>query len=138
MALRAGLQAQRFDDLAAGTRVGVLVNSLASRSLNQRGLHTVPYSFESDMVDDLAKGALDACAVSPASIAWYIHEHPQSGLHYTHAYDSEPELRWNLAVGLRRSDDALMEAVNAALAQLAADGTLQRIYGRYGVDLRRP
>jgi len=138
MALRASLQAQRFDDLAAGTRVGVLVNSLASRSLNQRGLHTVPYAFEADMVSDLANGSLDACAVSPATIAWYIRQHPESGLHYTHAYDSEPDLRWNLAVGLRRSDDALVEAVNAALAQLAADGTLAQIYGRYGVELRRP
>ena len=138
MGLRAGLQAQRFDDLAAGTRVGVMVNSLASRSLNQRGLHTVPYAFEDEMVADLARGELEACAVSPASIAWYIREHPGSGLRYTHAYDSEPELRWNLAVGLRRSDDALVEAVNAALSQLGADGTLARIYAHYGVELRRP
>ena len=138
LALRAGLQAQRFDDLAAGSRVGVMVNSLASRSLNQRGLHTVPYAFEADMVTDLAKGELDACAVSPASIAWYIRQHPESGLRYTHAYDSEPELHWNLAVGLRRSDDALVEAVNAALSQLASDGTLAQIYARYGVELRRP
>jgi ABC-type amino acid transport substrate-binding protein len=138
LALRAGLQAERFDDLAAGTRVGVMVNSLASRSLDQRGLHTVPYAFEGDMVADLAKGELDACAVSPASVAWYIHQHPGSGMHYTHAYDSEPELRWNLAVGLRRSDDALVDAVNAALTQLTTDGTLAQIYGRYGVELRRP
>jgi polar amino acid transport system substrate-binding protein len=138
LALRPGLQAQRFDDLAAGSRVGVMINSLASRSLNQRGLHTVPYAFEADMVADLAKGELDACAVSPATIAWHIHQHPESGLRYTHAYDSEPELHWNLAVGLRRSDDAMVEAVNAALSQLASDGTLARIYGRYGVELRGP
>jgi ABC-type amino acid transport substrate-binding protein len=138
LALRRGLQAQRFDDLAAGSRVGVLVNSLASRSLNQRGLHTVPYVFESELVADIAKGELDAGAVSPPTIAYFIQQHPDAGLHYTHAYDSEPELRWNLAVGLRRSDDALVEAVNAALAQLASDGTLAKIYARYGVDLRQP
>jgi ABC-type amino acid transport substrate-binding protein len=138
LALRAGLQAQRFDDLPAGTRTGVMINSLASRSLNERGLHTVPYSFESDMVADLAKGDLDACAVSPATIAWYIRQHPEAGLHYTHAYDSEPELRWNVAVGMRRSDDALVQAVNAALAQLAADGTLAQVYARYGVEFRHP
>jgi polar amino acid transport system substrate-binding protein len=138
MALRPGLQARRFDDLAAASRVGVLVNSLASRSLNQRGLHTVPYAFEADMVADLGKGELDACAVSPATIAYYIQQHPHAGLQYAHAYDSEPELQWNLAVGLRRSDDALVDAVNAALSQLGSDGTLAQIYGRYGVELRRP
>jgi ABC-type amino acid transport substrate-binding protein len=138
LALKPGIRAQRFDDLAAGTRIGVMINSVASQSLNQRGLHTVPYSFESDMVADLAKGDLDACAVSPATIAWYIKEHPEAGLRYTHAYDSEPDLRWNVAVGMRRSDDALVQAVDAALAQLAADGTLTRIYAHYGVELRRP
>jgi polar amino acid transport system substrate-binding protein len=101
-------------------------------------LRTVPYAFESDMVIDLAKGELDACAVSPASIAFYIHTHPDSGLRYVHAYDAEPELHWNLAVGLRRSDDALLAAVNSALEKLIQDGTLARIYAHYGVDYRRP
>jgi len=139
LALRAGSGAvQGFQDIAPNQRVGVMVNSLASKLLNQRGLRTVPYAFESDMVIDLAKGELDACAVSPASIAYYIHTHPDSGLRYVHAYDAEPELRWNLAVGLRRSDDALLDAVNSALEKLIQDGTLARIYAHYGVDYRQP
>ena len=139
LALRAGNGAVRgFQDIAPNQRVGVMVNSLASKLLNQRGLRTVPYAFESDMVVDLAKGELDACAVSPASIAYYIRTHPDSGLRYVHAYDAEPELRWNLAVGLRRSDVALLDAVNSALDKLIRDGTLERIYAHYGVDYRRP
>lgn len=57
---------------------------------------------------------------------------------YVNAYDAEPELRWDLAVGLRRSDDALVDAVNAALDRLIADGIIERIYARYGVEYRRP
>lgn len=139
LALRAGNDSvRRFDDIAASKRVGVLVNSLASKLLNQRGLYTVPYAFENDMVADLAKGELDACATSPATIAYYIRSHPGSGLRYIHAYDAEPELNWNLAVGLRRSDDALVAAVNDALTKLTRDGTLSRIYTSYGVDFRQP
>ncbi len=139
LALREGNDGvQRFQDIAAGRRVGVMVNSLASKLLNQRGATTVPYAFESEMVADLAKGELDACAVSPATIAYYIRSHPGSGLHYVHAYDGEPELRWNLAVALRRSDDALVEAVDRALDGLGRDGTLARIYASYGVDFRQP
>jgi ABC-type amino acid transport substrate-binding protein len=139
LALRPGNDAvQGFGDLRPEQRVGVMVGSVASVVLGKRGLRTVPYSFESDMVDDLAKGTLDACAVSPASIAYYIHAHPAAGLRLVHAYDAEPELRWNLAVGMRRSDDALVAAVNAALDKLIDDGTLARIYARYGVDYRRP
>jgi ABC-type amino acid transport substrate-binding protein len=139
LALRAGNDSvQRFEDLAPGKRVGVMINSLASMLLNQRGLFTVPYAFESDMVSDLAKGELDACAVSPATIAYYIHSNPGAALRYLHAYDGEPELRWGLAVGLRRSDDALVDAVNDALERLMRDGTLARIYAGYGVEYRQP
>lgn len=139
LALRAGNDSvRRFDDVGPNKRVGVMINSLASKLLNQRGLYTVPYAFENDMVADLANGALDACAVSPASIAYYIHSHPGSGLRYIHAYDTEPELNWNLAVGLRRSDDSLVAAVNGALGKLTRDGTLGSIYTRYGVDFRQP
>ncbi len=138
LALRAGNDGVRgFQDLQ-GRRVGVMVSSLASKLLNQRGAQTVPYAFESDMVEDLAKGDLDAGAVSPASIAYYIRRHPDAKLRYLHAYDDEPELRWNLAVALRRSDDALVAAVDDALERLARDGSLARIYGSYGVEYRKP
>lgn len=139
LALRAGNDSvQQFQDVAPGKRVGVMINSLASKLLNQRGLYTVPYAFETDMVADLAKGELDACAVSPATIAYYIKAHSESALRYVHAYDAEPELRWDLAVGLRRSDDALVDAVNEALTRLKRDGSLARIYQAYGVDYRQP
>ena len=138
LAVRDGNDGLRgFQDLG-GRRVGVMVSSVASKLLNQRGAHTVPYAFESDMVDDLAKGELEACAVSPASIAYYIRSHPDARLRYVHAYDDEPELRWNLAVALRRSDDALVEAVDRALERLARDGSMARIYGSYGVEYRKP
>jgi polar amino acid transport system substrate-binding protein len=55
-----------------------------------------------------------------------------------HAEDSEPELRWSVAVGMRRADDALVERVNAALSGLVTDGTIAAIYARYGVAHRRP
>ena len=127
-----------FADIAPGKRVGVMVNSVASKLLNQRGLYTVPYAFESDMVVDLVKGDLDACAISPAMIAYYIHTHAGSGLRFFSAYDAEPELRWTLAAGLRRSDDALLDAVNGALDRLLRDGTIARAYANYGVEFRAP
>ena len=139
LAMRASRPAaQGFADLTPGMRVGVMINSVASVLLGKRGVSVVPYAFESEMVEDLAKGEIDACAVSPASIAHFIHVHPDSGLRYVHAYDAEPELRWSLAIALRRSDPAMLNAVNTALTKLMDDGTLARIYGRYGVEYRRP
>ena len=127
-----------FGDLKREQRVGTMVGSLASVVLGKRGLVTVPYAFEDEMVDDLAKGALQAAACSPATIAFFRHVHPDSGIALVHAYEDEPELRWNVAVGMRRADDALVDAINKALDTLIADGTLERIYAHYGVEYRKP
>jgi ABC-type amino acid transport substrate-binding protein len=139
LALRPGPQPVRgFADIAPGQRIGVMIESLASKILGQRGVRTVPYTFERDMVDDVGKGEIDGCAATPATIQYYMHEHPDAGLRYAAAYESEPELQWALAVGMRRSDEALVSAVNAALDELGASGALARIYARYGVEYRKP
>jgi polar amino acid transport system substrate-binding protein len=127
-----------FGDLKPGQRVGVMTNSVASVLLVKRGLSIVPYAFEDEMVNDLAKGDLQAAASSPASVAYYRHKHPEAGLSFVNAYDDEPELRWNLAIGMRRADDPLVDAVNQALDQLIADGTIKVIYAKYGVEHRQP
>jgi ABC-type amino acid transport substrate-binding protein len=57
---------------------------------------------------------------------------------FVHAYDTEPELRWNLAVGLRRADRPRREAIDAAIDRLVSDGTVARIYARYGIEHRSP
>jgi ABC-type amino acid transport substrate-binding protein len=49
-----------------------------------------------------------------------------------------PEFQWQVAVGMRKADDALESAVNAALDRLLADGVIHRIYANYGIDLRLP
>jgi polar amino acid transport system substrate-binding protein len=49
-----------------------------------------------------------------------------------------PELRWEVAVGMRKADDALVAAVNTALDHMLADGTVGRIYASYGIDQSLP
>jgi ABC-type amino acid transport substrate-binding protein len=127
-----------YRELKAGTRVGVMMNSLASLIVSKTGARMVPFGFEEDMLEAVAKGEVDAAAVSPASIGYYNLTNPTRKVALVHAEDSEPELKWVVAVGLRRADAPLVDAVNAAVAALVADGTIASIYGRYGVDYRRP
>jgi polar amino acid transport system substrate-binding protein len=127
-----------FDGLAKGQKVGVMVNSVAQVVLGKRGVSESPYAFEQDMLDDLAKGELYGAAASPATIAYYIHQHPEAGLRLVHAYDGEPQLAWNVSVGMRKSDQALVDAVNQVMAKLLADGTITQIYSKYGVEHRLP
>lgn len=127
-----------YDGLVKGQKVGVMINSLAQVVLGKRGISESPYAFEEDMLDDLAKGELYGAAASPATIAYYARLHPEAGLRLVHAYDGEPQLAWNVSVGMRKSDQALVDAVNQVLDKLLADGTITQIYGHYGVEHRAP
>jgi polar amino acid transport system substrate-binding protein len=126
-----------FEDLA-GRRVAVQTGSLAAMLLAKRGARLSSFGHEEDMVDAVVKGEVDAAAVSPSTVGYFIFRHPEVPVRFVHAYDAEPELRWNLAVGLRRADPPFREAIDRALERLMAEGTVGRIYGRYGIEHRPP
>lgn len=127
-----------YRELQKGQKIGVMVNSVASVVLGKGGATTSPYAFQTDMIEDLAKGQLYGAAISAASLSYYIRRNPDSGLRLVYAFDGEPDMTWDVSVGLRKSDQALVDAVNKALDKLIADGTLAAIYARYGVEHRLP
>ena len=127
-----------FDSLDARYRVGVLRGSLAHMYLDQRGAHALPYGFESDLLEALANGEIDAAAITALSAGYYNLQHPQAPLHLIYAYDAVPELGWDLAVGMRLSDQPLIDAVDGAVKAMLADGTFDRIYASYGIEHRQP
>jgi len=127
-----------FKELKKGQKIGIMVGSMASMVLNKAGKSTSPYAFQTDMVEDLQKGELYGAAVSSATMSYYIRQHPDSGLRLVNAFDGVPQLTWEVAVGLRKSDAALLDAVNQVLEKLIADGTLTSIYAKYGVEHRLP
>ncbi len=129
---------QDYKDLPKDRKVGAMVGSVASVVLGKSGAPLTPYAFQDDMVDELAKGVVPAAAVSVATLSYYIHKHQDAGVRMTYAFDSAPDLSWDVAVGLRKSDQALVDEVNKVLDSLIADGTLGRIYARYGVEHRPP
>jgi len=130
--------APTYRSLASGTRVGVIMNSLASLIVSKTQATMIPFGFESDMLEALERGEIAAAAASAASIGYFNRTHPDARLQLVHAEDDEPELRWPVAVGMRRADDALAQKVNAALAELLASGTIAGIYTRYGIVHRKP
>lgn len=127
-----------FRELKKGQKIGVMVGSIASMVLSKAGKSTSPYAFQVDMLEDLQKGELYGAAVSSATMSHYIFQHPESGLRLVNAFDGEPMLTWEVSIGLRKSDQALVGAVNEVLDKLIADGTVARIYAKYGVEHRLP
>jgi polar amino acid transport system substrate-binding protein len=127
-----------LDTLGAKAKIGVLVSSMAAMTLDQRGVETVPDVFEDELLTMLAKGEIDAAAVTPTAIGYYNLTHSGNKLRFVAAFDGLPNFQWNVAVGLRRPDPALQQAVDDAIGRLLADGTIRRIYARYGVELQPP
>jgi polar amino acid transport system substrate-binding protein len=125
-------------DLGSGQRVGVQVGSIVSMMLGKRGVKTTPFAFEDDIMEALAKGEIDAAAVTPAAIGWFNQAHPNARVRRIPAFEDEPDLNWNVAVGMVNPDQKLRDGIDAALEALLADGTLARIYARYGVELQPP
>ncbi len=127
-----------FAKVVPGRKIGVMLNSMASIILQKRGWATSPYAFEQDMLEDLEKGEIAGAAISVNSIQYYIHTHPGTPLRFVHAYDGETDMEWTLAVGVRRGDEPMIAAINTALEQLMADGTIAAIYAKYGIEYRKP
>jgi polar amino acid transport system substrate-binding protein len=139
LALRKSIDGIRsFRDLDDGKRIGVQMGSMAHMVLNQRGVQTISFAFEDEMIEAVASGEIDGAAVSPPSIAYFNLTHPDQAVRLIHAYEQEADLSWNVAVGMRGSDDPLRQKVDAAIDRLLADGTIRNIYARYGVEHRPP
>jgi len=127
-----------FKSLNENTKVGVQVGSMAAMIIGQRRVPTSTFGFEIDSLEALANHEIDAAAVTPTVASYFNLTHPDKALRILDRDESEANLNWNVAVGMVRPDDSLRDAIDGALERLRADGTVERIYRRYGVILQSP
>jgi polar amino acid transport system substrate-binding protein len=106
--------------------------------IGQRHIPISIFGFETDSLDAVSNHEIDAAAVTPTAAGYFNLTHPDKALRILDRDESEPDLNWNVAVGMLRPDDALREAIDGALERLRKDGTIDRIYGRYGIVLQAP
>jgi polar amino acid transport system substrate-binding protein len=138
LAVPQGSAIRSFDDLNRQTKVAVQTGSLAAMSIDRRHVPISVFGFEDDMLDALAEHEVDAAAVTPLIAGYYNLRHVDHPVTLLPLDQVEHDLQWNVAVGMRRPDDALRTAVDQAIEQLASDGTIARIYQRYGITLQPP
>lgn len=138
LAVRGDSKASSLANLGSDQRIGVPVGSLVSMTLDKGGAATSPFVFEDDIVAALANREIEAAAVTPMTVGWFNLQHADKPLRVIPAFDGDQDLNWNVAAGLLRPDDRLQQRVDAAIEALLADGTIARIYARYGIELRPP
>jgi polar amino acid transport system substrate-binding protein len=127
-----------FKSLDEHTKVGVQVGSVAAMVIGQRHVPTSTFGFEVDSLEALANHEIDAAAVTPTVAGYFNLTHPDKAVHILDRDESEADLNWNVAVGMVRPDDKLRDAIDGALERLRTDGTIDRIYRKYGVVLQMP
>src|SRR5262249_15043529 len=90
------------------------------------------------IIEQVLTGEAAAGAVPAGLAAWYLKQHPAAALQVVEVYVGDPDLRWNVAVGLRDSDQALADTVSQALQELARTGPLAPASAKSGVPSREP
>jgi polar amino acid transport system substrate-binding protein len=138
LAVRGDSSASSLASLGSNQRIGIPVGSLVSMTLAKAGAATSPFVYEDDIVAALANREIEAAAVTPMTVGWFNLQHADKPLRLIPAFDNDQDLNWNIAAGLLRPDDKLQQRVDAAIEALLADGTIARIYARYGIELRPP
>jgi polar amino acid transport system substrate-binding protein len=116
----------------------VQTGSLAAMSIDKRHVPISVFGFEEDMLEALAAHEVDVAAVTPLFAGYYNLQHADHPVTLLPLDESEHELVWNVAIGMRRPDDALRQAIDQAIDKLSAEGTIAGIYRRYGIVLQPP
>jgi polar amino acid transport system substrate-binding protein len=121
-------KAPRTLEALKGRKVGTLPSSLAERILKRAGAEVKTYDGgQNDIFDDLRLGRTDAVLMDDPVTLYYGTIDPA----LERVEGSLGDLTY--AIALRKGDATLTDAVDHALADLAADGTLARIYARWGL-----
>ncbi len=111
-----------------GRRVGTLPNSLAERILERAGAEPRTYDGgQNEIYDDLRIGRTDAVLLDSAISRYYAEIDPALEVL------DQPMGEVQYAVAFRLGDEELRDAVDRALADLAREKSLRRIYERWGL-----
>jgi polar amino acid transport system substrate-binding protein len=127
----------RVEDVKGG-KIGVEHTSWPHYLLSHQGIPTASFASQTEILEAVDKGETAAGLVTGPYLGWYLKQHPESAVKAVDAYTAPNDLRWNVAVGLRNADDALLQRVNQILDLLLADGTIQGIFARYGITYSPP
>ena len=109
-----------------GKTVGVLSASAAERLLVRAGgIDVRHYPGNVESFRDLRAGRIQAVVLDLPIARFYARPDPELKL------SGEPFAPGYYAIGVRPDDLALLAAINAAIGELAADHTLEKIYRKY-------
>jgi polar amino acid transport system substrate-binding protein len=118
---------ERMEDLK-GRSVGALSSTVAQRLLQQMaGADLKIYPGNVESLRDLRAERIDAVLMDLPIALYYAKPDPAL------RFSGPPFAPGYYGIGIRKEDFTLLAAINRALSELGQEGTLERIYRKYGV-----
>lgn len=111
-----------------GNAVGTLSGTVAQRLLEQAGgVDVRVYPGQVEPFRDLNNGRIDAVMLDLPIAVYYLTKEPNL------KRSGEPFAPGYYGIGIRKEDQTLLLALDKAIAELQADGTLEKIYRKWDV-----
>jgi polar amino acid transport system substrate-binding protein len=128
---KAAKRYSRFEDMK-GANVGVLVDSVQFNMVkDMAGTKVSTYPDYVTLLADVRAGRIDLGIVDPPSILYQIKSKNIPGVKLDTSY--QPQKKWQVGMAVQKGNTALLNAVNAALAEMKKNGELTAIGQKWGV-----
>ena len=115
-----------------------MVGTIEHEWLAKHDFRVSVFASQDDIIAAIEAREIEVGATNPVTIGWYRHEHPSTAIGIPDGYELDPALRWSVSVGLRRADDALVAAVDTAVAQVVEQEIPAHMYAKYGIPYLPP
>jgi len=119
-----------------GKTVGIVQGTTQAAYANKhwhgKGVNLVTYQNDDLAKQDLALGRVDATLQNAAAAQFFFESPAGKNFHLSGTPVKDPQVfGYGASLGLRLGDTALESQINGAIAGLKANGTYQKILGRY-------
>jgi polar amino acid transport system substrate-binding protein len=128
---------QKLADLAgksAGSYEGtVWIDWL--KDLNKQGANVTinAYPTPTELIADVAAGRLDGGIVDGVLAGYAVKQNPNLGIELVAQYQPREKVSNAVAIAVRKDSGDLREALNRTMAAMRADGSLDRVFEKYGL-----
>jgi len=118
---------------AGSTEGTVWLDWLNDLNKQGRNITVKAYPSTTDLVADVAAGRLDAGITAGLDMQWALFQNPALGVEVASDYNPRNKSANAVAAAVRKENVDLKEAFNANLKNMKADGSLVKIFEKYGL-----
>lgn len=122
-----------FADLK-GYTVGAQIGTAYVDALQKTGLFAEVklYKTSPDILADVGAGRIQAAFADQPIMAYTLKQGQFPNVRLVKSY--KPTITGSVGIGVRKSDGELLKKVNTALAKLKADGTVDKVLAKWGLE----